>query len=211
MDYNSLTQQVIQICNRSDAAFTNLMPDFIEQATNKIYIAGKGLGFQKSIITNTVGGTPLLLKPADWRSTVSMSYVTNAAVPERVYILERPYEFCQMYTSATLSDPLFWGDYNLNQANTPSYVFLSPTAGRVIPILWLYLSLPLFNATNSRNFLTDRHPSLLLYGTLLETVPFTKNAQILPLYQPLYEQSLELLKREATENWADRVINRTKV
>jgi len=48
------------------------------------------------------------------------------------------------------------------------------------------LALPLFNVENPTNFLTVRYPSLLLYASMLETIPFLKGDERVPVFESLY-------------------------
>ena len=52
MDYNSLTQQIIQYSKRTDQFFIDQVPNFINQAINRIYSEAKNIGFEKIIFSN---------------------------------------------------------------------------------------------------------------------------------------------------------------
>ena len=72
----------------------------------------------------------------------------------------------------------------------------------------IYLALPLFNAQNPTNFLTLRYPSLLLYASMLETIPFLKGDERVPVFESLYNRALQSINKDAEKLYTDRVVKR---
>jgi hypothetical protein len=73
-----------------------------------------------------------------------------------------------------------------------------------------YLRLPLFNAANPTNFLTDRYPNLLLYACMVEAIPFLKDDERVPVFESLYNRALQSINLETTQRYTDRTSKRDK-
>lgn len=198
MDYHSLTQQIIQYSKRTDDFFINQIPNFINQAINRIYSEAKNIGFEKVVTAQLTPNQFLLNKPADWKETVSLTIS-----PGSLSVLQlRTLEFCQAYwpnPSAESSIPIFYADYN----NYNSF-YLAPTPDQNYFFTLIYLALPLFNAENPENFLTLRYPSLLLYASMLETIPFLKGDERVPVFESLYNRALQSINKDAEKLYTDR-------
>jgi len=202
MDYNSLTAQIKQYSKRTDEFFISQIPNFINQAINRIYSEAKNIGFEK-VVTNRLTQNQFLLdKPADWKETVSLTIS-----PGSLSVLQlRTLEFCQAYwpnPSDNRATPLFYADYN----NYSSF-YLAPTPDQAYSFTLIYLALPLFNAETPENFLTLRYPSLLLYASMLETIPFLKGDERVPVFESLYNRALQSINKDAEKLYTDRVAKR---
>lgn len=202
MDYNSLTEQIKQYSKRTDEFFISQIPNFINQAINRIYSEAKNIGFEK-VVTNRLTQNQFLLdKPADWKETVSLTI--NAGSLSVLQL--RTLEFCQAYwpnPSDNRAIPLFYADYN----NYSSF-YLAPTPDQAYSFTLIYLALPLFNAETPENFLTLRYPSLLLYASMLETIPFLKGDERVPVFESLYNRALQSINKDAEKLYTDRVAKR---
>lgn len=198
MDYNSLTQQIIQYSKRTDQFFIDQVPNFINQAINRIYSEAKNIGFEKVVFGNLTANQFTLDKPADWKETVSFSITTTDG---RKFLKLRTLEFCQSYwPNPNLSGtPEFYADFN----NYISF-YLTPTPDQNYNFTLIYLALPLFNADNPENFLTLRYPSLLLYASMLETIPFLKGDERVPVFESLYNRALQSINKDAEKLYTDR-------
>lgn len=202
MDYNSLTEQIKQYSKRTDEFFISQIPNFINQAINRIYSEAKNIGFEKVVTAQLTQNQFLLDKPADWKETVSLTIS-----PGSLSVLQlRTLEFCQAYwpnPSTDRSIPLFYADFN----NYSSF-YLAPTPDQNYFFTLIYLALPLFNAENPENFLTLRYPSLLLYASMLETIPFLKGDERVPVFESLYNRALQSINKDAEKLYTDRVAKR---
>ncbi len=202
MDYNSLTEQIKQYSKRTDEFFISQIPNFINQAINRIYSEAKNIGFEKVVTAQLTQNQFLLDKPADWKETVSLTIS-----PGSLSVLQlRTLEFCQAYwpnPSTERSIPLFYADYN----NYNSF-YLAPTPDQNYFFTLIYLALPLFNAETPTNFLTLRYPSLLLYASMLETIPFLKGDERVPVFESLYNRALQSINKDAEKLYTDRVAKR---
>jgi hypothetical protein len=199
MDYTSLTEQIKQYSKRTDEFFISQIPNFINQAINRIYSEAKNIGFEKVVTAQLTQNQFLLDKPADWKETVSLT-----VSPGSLSVLQlRTLEFCQAYwpnPTTERATPLFYADYN----NYSSF-YLAPTPDQNYFFTLIYLALPLFNAQNTTNFLTLRYPSLLLYASMLETIPFLKGDERVPVFESLYNRALQSINKDAEKLYTDRV------
>jgi len=198
MDYNSLTQQIIQYSKRTDQFFIDQVPNFINQAINRIYSEAKNIGFEKVAFGNLTANQFTLDKPADWKETVSFSITTTDG---RKFLKLRTLEFCQSYwpNPNLVGTPEFYADFN----NYISF-YLAPTPDQNYNFTLIYLALPLFNIDNPENFLTLRYPSLLLYASMLETIPFLKGDERVPVFESLYNRALQSINKDAEKLYTDR-------
>ncbi len=212
MDYNSLKNQIIAYTNRNEPAFVNTIPALIDQAMSRIYSEAKTLGFQKTIEGAMVDGSALIAKPLDYKMTINLLYVKDGNL---IFLLDRSYEFCVGYWPdiALKEAPIFYSpdlDVPQNDAATP-FIYLSPTPNDNYQYKLTYLSFPpVFNEQNSRNFLTDKYPNLLIYACLKEAIPFLKSDERATLFDSLYKEALQDVNKDTQERYTDRVTKRTK-
>jgi hypothetical protein len=137
-------------------------------------------------------------KPARWHKTVSMN-ITVAG--KRQPVLLRKYEYLREYwPNPTASDvPKFYCDYDY----THWMVAPTPNDDYVFEVLY-YERLQPLDSSNQTNWFTTYAPQALLYGTLLQAMPFLKNDERVQLWQALYQQSMDVLVAEDKLRVADR-------
>lgn len=204
MNYDTLTDQIKHYAARYDEYFTSQVPNFIEQGINRIYSEAKNIGFEIIITGDIATNATTLNKPANWRETVSLEIFKSDQSFSK-FLLPRSYEFCKTYwPNQTLTEvPEFYADYN-NYNN----FFISPTANEPYQYRLIYLGVPLFNAANGDNFLTQRYPRLLFYACMLEAIPFLQNDSRLPQFEQLYASCLSDINQDTTDNYIDRTTKR---
>jgi hypothetical protein len=198
MTYTSLVADVTLYLERSDAQTINQIPSFINLAESIISDELKILGQQQTVSTTLVQGDPTLQKPTRWRKTTSMN-VTVAG--ERFPLLLRKYEYMRNYWPDPTQEgvPKYYGDYDFDHwliAPTPSDDY-------AIEILYYEKIQPL-DATNQTNWFTINAPQAMLYGTLLQAIPFLKNDSRVQLWQALYDRAIQTLKLENDTRTIDR-------
>lgn len=206
MDYNTLILQIRAYAKRDDTFFTSQIPNFINQAINRIYSEAKGIGFEITSQSNLNRNNTLFDKPAGWKETVSFRIIDDRGPsPITSYLYLRPYEFCQSYwpDSTITGTPQFFADYN----NYLSY-YIAPTPDYPYQVELIYLGLPNFGPGNITNFLTQRYPNLLLYACMLEAMPFLKDDERAPLFESFYNRALENINNDARKLYNDRVSKR---
>jgi len=197
MTYDSLTSTVLQYLERQDAAVVNAIPTFITLCEFEIAQEIKTLG-QLTVANSTMTpDNPVLAKPARWRKTVSMS-VNNGTSMQPVLV--RKFEYLKNY----------WPD--VTQTDTPVYYadtdyehwYLAPTPDQAYTFEVLYYErIAPLSSTNQTNWLTQYAPNAMLYGTLLQAMPFLKN-DARAIFQQKYSEAIAALKTEDMARVADR-------
>jgi len=197
MTYESLTLDVTQYLERKDAAVVEQIPQFIMLAEFEIAQQIKILG-QLQVAQFTISANnPVLQKPARWRETVSMSVAVNNKY-QPVYL--RKYEYLKNYAPSVTATgtPLYYADYDYENW------LVAPTPDLAYPFEVLYYErLAPLSSDNQTNWLTQYAPNAMLYGTLLQAMPFLKNDQR-QIFQQKYTETMQVLKREDNMRLADR-------
>lgn len=197
MTYDSLTSTVLQYLERNDVATVNAIPTFITLAEFEIAEQVKTLGQLQIAESTMTTGNAILQKPARWRKTVSMS-VTVSGVKQPVLL--RKYEYLKNYwpdTSQT-SIPLFYADTDWD------HWYLAPTPDQDYDFEVLYYErIAPLSSINQTNWLTQNAPNAMLFGTLLQAMPFLKNDQR-QIFQQKYTESMQALKAEDVSRVGDR-------
>ena len=198
MTYDSLVENVQSYLERTDTATLEKIPLFIMLAEQTIASQIKFLGnltVQTSTMTQNAN---VIDKPARWHKTVSMN-ITVAG--KRQPVLLRRYEYLREYwPDPTLTDvPKFYTDYDY----THWMVAPTPDVAYNFEVLY-YERLQPLDSANQVNWFTIYAPQALLYGTLLQAMPFLKNDERVQLWQALYQQSMDVLVAEDKLRVADR-------
>ena len=197
MTYDNLTSNVLQYLERNDPAVVNQIPTFIMLAEFEIAEMMKSLGQQQVVQSTMQVGNPVIPKPARWRKTVSMNITVAGKLQS---VLLRKYEYLRNYApdSTATGTPLYYSDYDYDNwlvAPTPdqSYAF---------EVLYYERLVPLSSETQT-NWITRNAPNAMLYGTLLQAMPFLKNDQRL-IFQQKYTEAVQALSNEDKLRIADR-------
>ena len=198
MTYTSLAADVESYLERTDAATIAKIPTFIMLAEQVLAAEIKFLGNLTVDTSSLTAGNPVVAKPARWRKTVSLN-VTVAG--ERRPVLERRYEYIRNYwPDPTETDvPLYYADYDY------THWFLGPTPASAYSFEVLYYERPQpLDSTNQTNWYTEYAPQAMLYGSLLQAMPFLKNDPRIPTWQTMYKQYVDELRVEDKLRIADR-------
>lgn len=197
MTYDSLTSTVLQYLERKDQATVNAIPTFITLAEFEIAEQIKTLGQLQIVESTMLTGDATLQKPARWRKTVSMS-VTVDGKKQPVYL--RKYEYLKNYwpDSSQTTIPKYYADTDWD------HWYLAPTPDQdyAFEVLYYERIAPL-SSTNQTNWLTQNAPNAMLFGTLLQAMPFLKNDQR-QIFQQKYSEALQSLKGEDVARVGDR-------
>ena len=199
MTYDSLVINIQQYLERTDAETLANIPLFIMLAEQVIASEIKFLGNLNVANTTLTTGVNTLAKPARWHKTVSMN-VTDAD-GNRQPVLLRAYEYLREYwPNDTLTGlPVYFSDYNYDNwliAPTPSTTYN-------MEILYYERVQPL-DSTNQTNWFTIHAPQAMLYGSLLQAMPYLKNDERTPMWQQQYTAIMNTLKQENTQRIGDR-------
>jgi len=197
MTYDSLNSTVLQYLERSDPATVAAIPTFITLCEFEIAEQIKTLGQLNVASATMTADNPILQKPARWRKTVSMTLTTATGAQP---VLLRKFEYLKNYwpDATETSQPLFYSDIDYDNW------YLAPTPDQEYEFEVLYYERiqPLSSETQT-NWLTRNAPNAMLYGTLLQAMPFLKNDQR-QIFQEKYKEAIAALKTEDTTRVGDR-------
>jgi len=198
MTYDSLVTDIQQYLERTDAATIAQIPRFVMLAEQVIASQIKFLGNLTVNTSNMVASQPVIDKPARWHKTVSMNVTVSG---KRYPVLLRKYEYLREYapTPTATSIPKFYADYDY----THWLVAPTPTAAYDYEVLYYERVQPL-DSTNQTNWFTIYAPQALLYGSLLQAMPYLKNDERMGMWQQQYDLIISTLKSEDVARTADR-------
>lgn len=198
MTYDSLVENIQSYLERTDTATIEKIPLFIMLAEQIIASQIKFLGNLTVNESTMVAGDPVIAKPARWHKTVSMNVVVGG---KKYPVLLRKYEYLREYwpDPTQTSVPKFYADYDY------SHWLVSPTpdAPYSFEVLYYQRVQPL-DSSNQTNWFTEYAPQALLYGSLLQAMPFLKNDERVPMWQAQYEAIMQTLTAEDKLRIADR-------
>jgi hypothetical protein len=198
MTYDSLVTDIQQYLERTDAATIAQIPRFVMLAEQVIASQIKFLGNLTVNTSNMVASQPVIDKPARWHKTVSMNVTVSG---KRYPVLLRKYEYLREYapTPTATSIPKFYADYDY----THWLVAPTHTAAYDYEVLYYERVQPL-DSTNQTNWFTIYAPQALLYGSLLQAMPYLKNDERMGMWQQQYDLIISTLKSEDVARTADR-------
>lgn len=197
LTYDSLIESVKQYLERKDPSTVEQIPTFITLCEFEIAQQIKTLGQLQVAESTMEGGNPVIAKPARWRKTVSMNVVVNGS-RNPVYL--RKYEYIKSYApnASVTGQPLYYSDYDYEHW----LVGPTPDQDYSFEVLYYERIAPL-SSENQTNWLTQNAPNAMLFGTLLQAMPFLKNDQR-QIFQQKYDQAMNMLKTEDVTRVGDR-------
>lgn len=207
--YNQLLADVQQWLQRNDADVIAQIPTFVRLAEQQIARDCKNIGLTKFVISSPLlnggGFTPgnaVVPKPTGWRRPLSFScYVDN-----QTRLLElRAIEFLEMYwpNDNLTGIPAYYADYGID------YIKVAPTPDLNYPFKISYLELPQpLTENNQTNWMTDYIPDILLFCTLMNSMPYVKNDERLPVWKQEYADKIAALNNQDTQRILDKGSNR---
>ena len=198
MTYTSLVENIQSYLERDDTATVDKIPLFIMLAEQIIASQIKFLGNLTVNTSTMTASTSIIDKPARWHKTVSMN-ITVAG--ERQPVLLRKYEYLREYwpNANSTGTPEFYSDYDY----THWLVAPTPDAAYTFEVLYYERIQPL-DSSNQTNWFTIYAPQALLYGSLLQAMPFLKNDERMTMWKANYDQIMQTLMAEDKLRIADR-------
>lgn len=198
MTYNSLFNDISSYLERTDTATIDKIPTFIMLAEQVLASEIKFLGNLTVNESTMVSGDPVITKPARWRKTVSINVTVGG---ERRPVFLRTYEFLRQYwPDASQEDvPKYYSDYDY------THWLVAPTPAEPYDFEVLYYEeVQPLDSTNQTNWFTQYAPQAMLYGSLLQAMPFLKNDERMPMWQAQYDKIVAQLKTENIQRLGDR-------
>ena len=198
MTYDSLVENIQSYLERTDTATIEKIPLFIMLAEQVIASQIKFLGNLTVQTSNMVASQPVIEKPARWHKTVSMNVTVNGV---KQPVLLRKYEYLREYwpDATQESVPEFYCDYDYSHW----LVAPTPAAAYAFEVLYYERVQPL-DSSNQTNWFTQYAPQALLFGSLLQAMPFLKNDSRVAIWQQMYSQYMDILVAEDKLRIADR-------
>jgi len=198
MTYDSLVENIQSYLERTDTATLEKIPLFIMLAEQTIASQIKFLGNLTVVESTMVSNQPVIDKPARWHKTVSFN-ITVAG--ERQPVLLRKYEYLREYwpNATDTGIPAYFADYDY----THWLVAPTPALGYTFEVLYYERIQPL-DSSNQTNWFTIYAPQALLYGSLLQAMPFLKNDERMAMWQQNYDLIMRTLTAEDKLRLADR-------
>lgn len=210
MTYNSLLNDLRVYLERGATLATD--PTVFQQLPSLINLAERRLARELKIqgtVTAVSGvlaaGTSVYPKPDRWRETVSMNFGSGVGYNTRNEIFPRSYEYCRKYwpNETQTGEPRFYADYDY------SNWLITPTPSDDFPFEVLYYEQPPYlDDTVQTNWWTEYAPNALLYASLLESAPFLKNDERIPVWEGFYNRTIAALNGEDMRQVVDRGIVR---
>ena len=198
MTYTTLVENIESYLERTDTATLVKIPLFIMLAEQVIASKIKFLGNLTVNTSNMVASTAVIAKPARWHKTVSMNITVAGS---RQPVLLRKYEYLRNYfpDPTATGIPKYYADYDY----TNWLVAPTPTNAYELEELYYERVQPM-DSSNQTNWFTIYAPQALLYGTLLQAMPFLKNDERIPTWQSQYDAIMATLAEEDKLRIADR-------
>jgi hypothetical protein len=198
MTYDSLVENIQSYLERTDTATLEKIPLFIMLTEQIIASQIKFLGNLTVNTSTMTASTSIIDKPARWHKTVSMN-ITVAG--ERQPVLLRKYEYLREYwpNATSTGTPVFYSDYDY----THWLVAPTPDLAYTFEVLYYERIQPL-DSSNQTNWFTIYAPQALLYGSLLQAMPFLKNDERMTMWKANYDQIMQTLMAEDKLRIADR-------
>lgn len=198
MTYDSLVADIESYLERTDTATLDKIPTFIMLAEQQIATQIKFLGNLTVNTSTMTTSDPVIAKPARWHKTVSMNITVNGV---RNPVLLRKYEYIREYwpDATNTGLPKFYCDYDY------SHWLVGPTPNDDYSFEVLYYErVQPLDSSNQTNWFTEYAPQALLYGSLLQAMPFLKNDDRIPMWRNEYDIVMSSLKVEDNLRIADR-------
>ena len=198
MTYDSLVLNVQTYLERTDATTLAYIPTFIMLAEQVIAAQIKFLGNLNVAESTMTTGANVIAKPDRWHKTVSMNVTVSGA---KQPVLLRKYEYLRNYwpTDTDTATPQYYADYDY----THWLVAPTPDQAYNYEILYYERVQPL-DSSNQTNWFTIYAPQALLFGSLLQAMPFLKNDDRIPMWQAQYDTIMGVLQNEDKIRIADR-------
>lgn len=198
MTYDSLVENIQSYLERTDTATLEKIPLFIMLTEQIIASQIKFLGNLTVNTSTMTASTSIIDKPARWHKTVSMNITVSGV---RQPVLLRKYEYLREYwpNATSTGTPVFYSDYDY----THWLVAPTPDAAYAFEVLYYERIQPL-DSSNQTNWFTIYAPQALLYGSLLQAMPFLKNDERMTMWKANYDQIMQTLMAEDKLRIADR-------
>ena len=133
--------------------------------------------------------------------------VSATVLNDAVLVLPKSYEFCKQFwpNSSIEGEPRYYADYNKDN------FFVTPTPAYDYPFELAYYEKPEpLSDTNQSNWFTTNMPDALLYGALLQAMPYLKNDERVDTWKKYYAIAIDSIAQDSADGTVDGTIDREK-
>jgi len=204
MTYNSLVEDIKRYLERGDAedeAVVIQIPRVINNTERQLAMQLKIQGYIGTYTSEMQQENPILAKPENWRSTVSVNFGAGVDSNRRVTLRLRALEYLRaLYPNQLdLGIPQFIADYDLD------HWWLAPTPARSYPFeAQIYMLPPLLSPSNQTNYLTQYVPNLILFASLANMEAFLKNDSRIAMWAAQAKENFDGVNQEDLRRMVDR-------
>lgn len=194
MNYTSLVALVEDYTENSFT--TDQMDSFIQSAESRIYNAVQLPAFRKNVTGVTTANVNYISLPTDFLSVFSLS-VTDT-LGGQTFLLNKDVNFVrEAYPSATTTGlPKYYALFGPSISSERTLTALiGPTPDLAYDVELHYYHFPTSIVTATNTWLGDNFPTVLLYGTILESYTFLKGEpDTMALYRQRFDEAMMELK-----------------
>jgi hypothetical protein len=208
MNYAELVQAIKDYTENLETSFVSQIPNFIEQAEERIYRSVMIPELRKNVTASMSAGNQYLARPSDFLAVFSIAVIDGDG--DYTYLLDKDVNFIrEAYPrSSTQGLPQFYGQFDGDDTVGSGNFILGPTPDASYGVELHYYFDPPSIVTTGTSWLGDNAEAALLYGALLEAYTYMKGeADILALYNQRYEEALAQLGgvgiRSMRDNYRD--------
>ena len=198
--YAELQSAVADFLNRDD--LTAVIPTFIslaEAELNRKFRAAEMV----TRATLTVN-SEYLSKPADWKETIRYQLNTN---PITVLEFVSPEEaLIQKTKYSAPGQPLFFANIGTQYQHVPA-----PDTSYTAELTY-YAKLPSLSDSNTTNWLLTNNPDIYLYATLIQSAPYIKEDERLPVWAQIFDRLAADFEvaQERAKTGSSRLVTKTR-
>lgn len=203
--YDTLVQDIQNYLERDDTHLVEEIPTFILLGQRRLARDLKILGYKASLTGVMEPGHYIIDKPAQWLN--DSSFMMGINLPDqtdyqtRIPILQRDYDYCVMYwpNRTLMAQPKYYtARYQWN------WWYLAPTPDQAYPFEILYYQIPdLLGPEEQMNWASLNVPDALLYACLVETAPYLKDDERVPIWKDYYQTAISAITQEDKQRILD--------
>jgi hypothetical protein len=209
MTYTSLRNRVISYLDRDDAATTERIKDFIEDAQYMLANSCKTIGQEFSVFSHFIPGISVYQKPAGWIRNISINVGDLNHSDVKSILSLQTYEFIRNYSPNTADEskrglPLFYADY------TYSNFVVAPAPDLAYPFEFIYMGAPPFisETGTQTNWWTNFAPNVLFSAVMTEAMFFLENYERASAYEAKTAKGIQAINTQDEMRMVDRATAR---
>lgn len=193
--YSELQTAVANHLHRTD--LTSVIPTFIQLAEHKIFGALDSRKQDSVVSLTTIASQEYVALPDDFIN------FRTVACSETYQTLkyQAPEQFAREFLSIDSGTP---NNYTI----VGDKMYLSPVPDAVYTLRCVYQAkVPTLSDSSTTNWLLTAYPAVYLYGSLCEAAPYIKDNNQLPIWESLFQRSVESIN---AQDWSSMAAMQTK-